>query len=74
LFSVLSPDLKIVAVSDGYFRVTMTQRHASLVRVLFEVFPDFMAGGVRSPARRPACGPSLLPLEWGSRTRLLTGE
>ncbi len=40
LYLVLTPDLKIVAVSDGYLRATKTQRHAILGRGLFDVFPD----------------------------------
>ena len=40
LYLVLTPDLKIVAVSDGYLRATMTQRQAILGRGIFEVFPD----------------------------------
>src|SRR5689334_8117991 len=40
LYLVLTPDLKIVAVSDGYLRATMTQRQAVLGRGFFEVFPD----------------------------------
>jgi PAS domain S-box-containing protein len=37
---VLSPDLKIVAVNDGYLRATMTERDKILGRDLFDVFPD----------------------------------
>ncbi|HEV3256911.1 MAG TPA: PAS domain S-box protein, partial [Gemmataceae bacterium] len=40
LFLVLTPDLKIVAVSDPYLRATMTKREEILGRGLFEVFPD----------------------------------
>ena len=40
LYLVLTPDLKIAAVSDGYLRATMTQRQAILGRGIFEVFPD----------------------------------
>jgi PAS domain S-box-containing protein len=40
LYLVLTPDLKIAAVSDGYLRATMTQRQAILGRGVFEVFPD----------------------------------
>ncbi|HUP92885.1 MAG TPA: ATP-binding protein [Solimonas sp.] len=40
LYLVLSPDLKIVGVSEAYLRATMTQREAILGRGLFEVFPD----------------------------------
>jgi signal transduction histidine kinase/ActR/RegA family two-component response regulator len=39
-YLVLTPDLKIVAVSDAYLQATMTQREAILGRGLFEVFPD----------------------------------
>ena len=49
MYLVLSPDLKIVAVNDGYLRATMTQRQAILGRGLFEVFPDDPAAtGVRN--------------------------
>ncbi len=37
---VLSPELRIVAVSDPYLQATMTQRKSILGRPLFEVFPD----------------------------------
>jgi signal transduction histidine kinase len=37
---VLSPDLKIVAVTDAYLRATMTRREDILNRHIFEVFPD----------------------------------
>jgi signal transduction histidine kinase/ActR/RegA family two-component response regulator len=37
---VLTPDLRIVAVTDAYLRATMTERSAILGRHLFEVFPD----------------------------------
>ena len=40
LYLVLTPDLKIVAVSDAYLQATMTKREAILGRSLFEVFPD----------------------------------
>lgn len=40
LYLVLTPELKIVAVSDAYLQATMTQREAILGRGLFEVFPD----------------------------------
>ena len=40
LYLVLTPDLKIVAVSDAYLRATMTQRAEILGRGLFDVFPD----------------------------------
>jgi PAS domain S-box-containing protein len=40
LYLVLTPDLKIVAVSNAYLRATMTQREAILGRGIFEVFPD----------------------------------
>jgi PAS domain S-box-containing protein len=40
LYLVLTPDLRIAAVSDGYLRATMTQRQAILGRDIFEVFPD----------------------------------
>jgi len=40
LFLVLTPDLKIVAVSDAYLKATLTKREEILGRGLFEVFPD----------------------------------
>src|SRR5580704_9379048 len=40
LYLVLSPDLRIVAVSDAYLRATMTSRESILGRGIFEVFPD----------------------------------
>src|SRR5579871_2389276 len=40
LFLVLTPDLRIVAVSDAYLQATMTQRDHILGRHLFDVFPD----------------------------------
>jgi len=39
-YLVLTPELKIVAVSDAYLRATMTKREEILGRGLFEVFPD----------------------------------
>jgi len=40
LFLVLSPDLRIVTVSDEYLRATMTIRDEIVGKPLFEVFPD----------------------------------
>ncbi len=40
LYLVLTPDLRIVAVSDAYLAATMTRREAIVGRGLFEVFPD----------------------------------
>jgi PAS domain S-box-containing protein len=40
LYLVLTPDLRIVAVSDAYLRATMTRREEILGREIFEVFPD----------------------------------
>ena len=40
LFLVLTPDLKILAVSDAYLKATMTKREEILGRGLFDVFPD----------------------------------
>jgi PAS domain S-box-containing protein len=40
LYLVLTPDLRILAVSDAYLRATMTQRAEILGRHLFDVFPD----------------------------------
>ena len=40
LYLLLTPDLKIVAVSDAYLRATMTTRSGILGRHLFDVFPD----------------------------------
>jgi signal transduction histidine kinase len=39
-YLVLTPALKIVAVSDAYLKATMTKRQDLLHRDLFEVFPD----------------------------------
>jgi light-regulated signal transduction histidine kinase (bacteriophytochrome) len=39
-YLVLTPDLRIVAVSEAYLRATMTQRAEILGRGLFDVFPD----------------------------------
>jgi len=40
LYLVLTPDLRIVAVSEAYLRATMTRRREILGRGIFEVFPD----------------------------------
>jgi PAS domain S-box-containing protein len=40
LFVILTPDLKIVSVSDAYLRATMTKRQDLVGRDIFEVFPD----------------------------------
>lgn len=40
LYLVLTPDLKIVTVSDAYLRATMTKREGILGRGIFDVFPD----------------------------------
>jgi signal transduction histidine kinase len=40
LYLVLTPNLKIVAVSDAYLKATMTKRENILNKELFEVFPD----------------------------------
>ncbi|MBC7864004.1 MAG: PAS domain-containing protein, partial [Bacteroidia bacterium] len=40
LYLILSPDLKIVAVSDSYLNATMTKREEITGRKLFDVFPD----------------------------------
>jgi len=40
LYLVLTPDLKIVAVSEAYLRATMTKRPDIIGRALFDVFPD----------------------------------
>jgi PAS domain S-box-containing protein len=40
LYLVLTPDLKICAVSDAYLNATMTKREAITGLGLFEVFPD----------------------------------
>jgi signal transduction histidine kinase len=39
-YLVLTPDLRIVAVSDAYLAATMTKRQEILGRELFDVFPD----------------------------------
>jgi signal transduction histidine kinase/CheY-like chemotaxis protein len=40
LYLVLTPDLRIVAVSDAYLAATMTTRDSIIGRQLFDVFPD----------------------------------
>ncbi|TGL31624.1 response regulator [Leptospira koniambonensis] len=40
LYLVLSPELKIIAVSDGYLNATRTERDKILGRGIFDVFPD----------------------------------
>ena len=40
LYLVLTPDLRIVAVSDAYAKATMTERADMLGRAVFDVFPD----------------------------------
>ncbi|MBI1755911.1 MAG: response regulator [Fimbriimonas ginsengisoli] len=40
LYLVLTPCLRIVAVTDAYLKATLTQREAILGRDLFDVFPD----------------------------------
>jgi signal transduction histidine kinase len=40
LYLILSPDLKIVAVSNAYLQATLTEREKILGRFLFDVFPD----------------------------------
>ena len=40
LYLVLTPDLKIVAMSDAYLKATMTKREEILGHGLFEIFPD----------------------------------
>ena len=40
LHLVLTPEFRIVAVTDAYLRATMTVRQAIVGRGLFEVFPD----------------------------------
>ena len=48
-YLVLTPDFKIMAVSDAYLRATMTQREAILSRDIFKVFSDNpTATGVRN--------------------------
>lgn len=51
-YLVLSPDLRIVAVSDGYLHATMTRREEIIGRGMFEIFPDnpqdLQATGVRN--------------------------
>lgn len=40
LYLVLTPEFRIVGVSEAYLRATMTERAAIVGRALFEVFPD----------------------------------
>jgi PAS domain S-box-containing protein len=53
LFLILTPDLKIVSVSDAYLEATMTKREDLLGHGLFEIFPD-------NPDDREATGVSNL--------------
>jgi PAS domain S-box-containing protein len=53
LFVILTPDLKIVSVSDAYLQATMTRREDLQGRGIFEVFPD-------NPADLAATGTSKL--------------
>jgi PAS domain S-box-containing protein len=39
-YLVLSPELRIVAVSDAYLRATMTRREELVGQGMFEAFPD----------------------------------
>jgi len=39
-YLVLTPDLKMVAVSDAYLKATMTERDGIVGQALFDVFPD----------------------------------
>jgi PAS domain S-box-containing protein len=39
-YLILTPDLRIVAVSDAYLRATKTHREALLGRYVFDAFPD----------------------------------
>ena len=40
LYLLLSPELRIIAVSDAYLKATHTQREQILGRYLFDVLPD----------------------------------
>lgn len=40
LFLIISPDFKIIAVSDAYLEATLTRREEIVGKGLFEVFPD----------------------------------
>jgi len=40
LYVVLTPDLRIAAVTDAYLRATKTEREEILGREIFDVFPD----------------------------------
>ena len=72
LYIVLTPDLKIVAVSDAYLKATMTKREEILGRGLFDVFPDNpadpAADGVsnlrasKQPSLRTVLGTTVSPL------------
>ena len=52
LYLVLTPDLRIVAVSEAFLRATMTRRADLLGREIFDVFPDHphekIAAGMRN--------------------------
>jgi signal transduction histidine kinase/CheY-like chemotaxis protein len=58
LFLILTPDLKIVSVSDAYLEATMTKRDSLLGRDIFEVFPD-------NPGDADATGVSNLRASFG---------
>lgn len=53
LFLILTPELKITAVSDAYLEATMTRREDLIGRGIFDVFPD-------NPADEGATGVSNL--------------
>jgi PAS domain S-box-containing protein len=40
LYLILTPDLKIISVSDAYLEATMTRREELIGRGVFEAFPD----------------------------------
>jgi len=40
LFMILTPDLKVISVSDAFLEATMTRREDLLGRGIFEIFPD----------------------------------
>jgi len=52
LYLVLTPDLKIVAVSEAYLQASKTQRAAIIGRGLFDVFPDDPDANLRASLER----------------------
>src|SRR6266513_1254713 len=69
LYLVLTPELKIVAVSEAYLRATMTEREEILGRGLFDVFPDNRVEDVTEFMRLKMAGTEQHKLTEQLRTR-----